>query len=201
MSTKNRSHVVLLTQVDPTSGAELDPGYYGVRALPSANADGAIVRAARTLSELAEQVCDLCSDRARFEFVLREFPVGHFNGEAFSEEEDAAWRVRPVVDPKPFVPVPEYPTSSEVVRIDVIEPDSGAVRETTLGLVARSGYAGTTIVDTEASSFADLSTRVPQATTHPGRWRAIEAAGVTIGTIDDKYKDPVDLAIEQMMEG
>jgi hypothetical protein len=189
------SAVVRFTEVDPVTGKNLDEGYFGAAAYSE---EVGIVRAARSLNELAGLVGDLNDNLALFNFVLREWPLGNLDGHAFDDEEMAAWAssTRPVPDPKPFIPADGYPTASEVIRFEDLDPVTGATTETQYGISVRGPFCGTTF-GRWCESLEELRDYAGPLESHEARWAAMDDS-MTIGTIDGGFRDPITRFIELM---
>jgi hypothetical protein len=189
------SEIIRIMEVDPISGSDLDDGYYGVAAW---SRDAGLVRATVSLSDLADLVGDLTSKLDRFNLVLRDYPLGDLDGCRFDNDTLDEWEAsyNPVADPKPFVPEPRYPTASEVVRIETVDPQTGQTEKTQFGVVVRGPVCGS-IVARWADTLEDLHERVSPLTSHEARWKAV-ATCQSIGTVQGEFQDPMQWMLGQM---
>jgi hypothetical protein len=186
------AEVLRLVEVTPT-GEPLEHGYWGAAAY---SRDSGIVRAAENLDQLRELAGDLEDPVALFRLVQREYPLGNLDGTRMTNDELDQWAAscQPLPDPKPFRPHPDYPTQTELLRIDTFNPKTGRIDDVWYGIAARGprGDAIARVAPTldEMSDLVDLDG-------HEDLWDYV-ASRQTIGTVTGGFVDPLARSLTQL---
>jgi hypothetical protein len=183
------TEVIRITEVT-TTGVPVEDAYWGVAAYAH---DPCLVRAARSLGELAALVGDLTDPLALFALAQREYPLGHLDGSAMSNAQLDAWLAarQPLPDPKPFTPRPGFPTQTELLRIETVDVGTERVTDEAFGIAARGPFGEA--IARIASTLEDLA-GIVELGDHADRWDYV-ASCATIGTVTGGYVDPLTRAL------